>query len=94
MNEYLTTQQLLDELQKRLDYDADVSEQLASESNELQIRINKVIETINKMIYEGYIISNNGTARSYMATGENSEFGMRAKELLDILKGSDSNDNK
>ena len=56
---------------------------------DLKQRINKAIETINLMIYKGYTISNKETARSYMATGENSEFGVRAKELLDILKGSD-----
>ena len=52
-------------------------------------RIDKAIETINLMIYKGYTKSNKGTARTYMATTENSEFGVRAKELLDILKGSD-----
>lgn len=44
--EYLTTQQLLEELQKRLDHDSDVSEELAAESNELQKRIDKAIEYI------------------------------------------------
>jgi len=58
-----------------------------------KLRIDKAIETINLMIYKGYTISNKGTARSYMATGENSEFGVRARELLDILKGGDKSDN-
>lgn len=58
----------------------------------LQERIDKAIETINKMICDGCTITNKGTSRNYMATGYNSEFGVRATELLDILKGSDSND--
>lgn len=44
--EYLTTQQLLDELQKRLDFDANVSEELATEINELQARTDKAIEQL------------------------------------------------
>jgi len=60
--------------------------------NDYYKRVKKAIETINLMIYKGYTISNKGTSRSYMATSENSEFGVRAKELLDILKGSDTND--
>ena len=73
MNEYLTTQQLLDELQKRLDHDSDVSEELAAESNELQRRIDKAIEYINEEVTSNWVM-----------------YGRSV--LLDILKGSDSND--
>lgn len=57
MNEYLTTQQLFEELQRRWEHDTDVSEQLASESNKLQERINKAIEYINS--FEYYIPEDN-----------------------------------
>lgn len=57
--------------------------------SQLQEKIDKAIETINKMICVGYTITNKGTSRNYMATGYNSEFGVRATELLDILKGGD-----
>ena len=59
---------------------------------ELENRINKAIETINKMICDGYTITNNGTSIYYMPTGYKSEFGIRATVLLDILKGGDSNE--
>ena len=49
MNEYLTTQQLYDELGKRMEHDADVMEELASESNELQEKLDKILDYLQKM---------------------------------------------
>lgn len=49
MKEY-TTAEIFEELWKRIEYDAQVSEELASESNELQQRINKTIKEIEKYI--------------------------------------------
>lgn len=44
--------------------------------------IDKVIEVIDKMINSSYSIG----FTHYCATGENSEFGTRAKIIKDILK--------
>lgn len=52
---------------------------------DLANRIDKAIEVINKMISPGYF--KDGT--SYMATSKNSEFGIRAKVILEILKGEE-----
>lgn len=46
----------------------------------------KLKNIINKMINCGYIVENGESAVNYMATGSKSEFGTRAKVLLDILK--------
>lgn len=46
----------------------------------------KVESTIEDMMYYGYSVSNEGTVTNYMATSDNSEFGSRAKVLIDILK--------
>lgn len=45
MKEY-TTEEIFNELWKRIKFDANVSEELASESNELQERIDKAIKFI------------------------------------------------
>lgn len=59
---------------------------LEKQNVELQKRIDKAIEVINKMISPGYY--KDGT--SYMATSKNSEFGTRAKVILEILIGEDN----
>ena len=46
----------------------------------------KVESTIEDMMYYGYSLSNGGTVTNYMATSDKSEFGTRAKVILDILK--------
>jgi hypothetical protein len=46
MKEY-TTEEIFNELWKRIEYDANVSEELATECNELQERIDKAIKFIN-----------------------------------------------
>lgn len=86
MSKYKTYEELKEELGNKFD------EYMYKSNIELLNKIDKAIETINLMIYKGYTISNEGTSRSYMATSENSEFGVRAKELLEILKGDDSNE--
>ena len=48
--------------------------------------IDKLKNIINEMINCGYIVENGESAVNYMATGSKSEFGTRAKVLLDILK--------
>ena len=57
--------------------------QLQQENSQLKQRIEKAIEIINQMIFNGY--AKGGTI--YMATSEKSEFGSRAKIILEILKG-------
>jgi hypothetical protein len=70
-----TTAEIFEELWKRIEYDANVSEELASESNELQDRINKAIEYISEY--------RDGWSNWF-------EFTIDDKlKLLDILKGSD-----
>ncbi len=80
MKEY-TTAEIFEELWKRMEYDANVSEELATESNELQERINKAIEYIRK------------NTNIYKCEDETicmfDEINASPKELLDILKGSD-----
>lgn len=58
-------------------------EQLQQENSQLKERIEKAIEIINQMIFKGY--AKGGTI--YMATSEKSEFGSRAKIILEVLKG-------
>ena len=41
-----TTAEIFEELWKRIEYDANVSEELATESNELQARIDKAIKLL------------------------------------------------
>lgn len=43
-------------------------------------------DIINQMIHTGYICKNDYSATQFMATGENSEFGIRAKVLLDKIR--------
>ena len=76
MKEY-TTEEIFNELWKRIEFDANVSEELATESNELQARIDKAIEYISEY--------RNGWNNWF-------EFTIDDKlKLLDILKGSDTN---
>ena len=88
MNKYKIEQQEKEELKEKYFNEVVLNAELEDKLKELQERIDKAIETINLMIYKGFTISNKETARSYMATGYNSEFGVRATELLDILKGN------
>lgn len=67
-----TTAEIFEELWRRIEFDANVSEELATESNELQERIDKAIEYI-----ENYYFYNS--------------IDFDVKELIDILKGSDTN---
>lgn len=75
MKEY-TTEEIFNELWKRIEFDANVSEELATECNELQARIDKAIEYIenNSELYYG------------------DELYDEYQKIVDILKGSDSND--
>lgn len=66
----------------------EVIEMVQQENKELHSKIDKAIEVINKMIYQGYMNDN----IQYFATGEKSEFGIRAKAILEILKDSDIDD--
>ena len=59
---------------------------------DLQQRIDKAIEVINEMISKGYIVKNGECNTYYSLTGYKSEFGIRAPIILNILKGSDSNE--
>ena len=78
MKEY-TTEEIFNELWKRIEYDANVSEELASESNELQERIDKAIDKIEAIKLN---------AKKYGADHD----VLICDDLLDILKGSDIND--
>ena len=60
--------------------------QLQQENKKYEEVIDKLKNTINEMINCGYIVENGGTVTNYMATSDKSEFGSRAKVLIDILK--------
>lgn len=70
----------------REDYNKEVHEATEFESKvyELQDRIDKTIECISQMIFKGY----RDETIEYFATGEKSEFGIRAKVILEKLKGA------
>ena len=74
MKEY-TTAEIFEELWKRIEYDANVSEELATESNELQERIDKAIEIIDLIKPELWNISNAMTHKLI--------------DIKNILKGED-----
>jgi len=65
-------------------------EQVKELEQELQRKdniINEVKDIINKMIYVGYCVkTGKGTTTNFMAVGEQSEFGTRAKYILDKIK--------
>lgn len=61
-------------------------EELQKENQKYKKVIDKLKNIINEMINCGYIVENGKSAVNYMATGSKSEFGTRAKVLLDILK--------
>lgn len=60
--------------------------QLLEENQKYKKVIDKLKNIINEMINCGYIVENGESAVNYIATGSKSEFGTRAKVLLDILK--------
>ena len=60
--------------------------QLLEENQKYKEVTDKLKNIINEMINCGYIVENGESAVDYMATGSKSEFGTRAKVLLDILK--------
>lgn len=68
----------------------DYFEEMEQENKELHNKIDKAIEVINKMIYQGYM---NGNIQ-YFATSEKSEFGIRANVILEILKDSDVDEDR
>ena len=72
-----TTAEIFEELWKRIEYDANVSEELATESNELQARINKAIE---------YIKENYDNA-TYTYSKDKDIYCKCFDDLLEILKG-------
>ena len=64
----------------------DLKRQLLEENRKYEEVIDKLKNIINEMINCGYIVENGESAVYYIATGSKSEFGTRAKVLLDILK--------
>ena len=60
--------------------------QLLEENQKYKKVIDKLKNIINEMINCGYIVENGESAVNYIATGGKSEFGTRAKVLIDILK--------
>lgn len=60
--------------------------QLQQENKKYKEVIDKLKNIINEMINCGYIVENGESAVNYIATGGKSEFGTRAKVILDILK--------
>ena len=60
--------------------------QLLEENREYEEVIDKLKNIINEMINCGYVVENGESTVNYIATGGKSEFGTRAKVLLDILK--------
>ena len=80
MKEY-TTEEIFNELWKRIEFDANVSEELATESNDLQDRIDKAIEYIEKVESVNKELKDSDMYWAY-----NTFF----PELLDILKGGNN----
>lgn len=60
--------------------------QLQQENKKCKEVIDKLEDIINEMVKCGYVVENGESVVNYMETGSNSEFGTRAKVLLDILK--------
>lgn len=87
----LICQHIIEKLQQenqQLKIQVSSREEVANKYKEV---IDEVREVINKMIYTGYFLENNNTATQFMATNKNSEFGIRAEVLLQILdKGADN----
>lgn len=71
------------------DYITNLQQELQSKDN----IINEVKDILNRMIYMGYCAKTGEgtTATNFMATGENSEFGTRAKYVLDKIKELEEN---
>lgn len=83
MKEY-TTEEIFNELWKRIEFDANVSEELANESNELQSKIDKAIEYINEHKHLSMFADCTEPEEDWIYDLE-----IPANELLDILKGED-----
>lgn len=64
----------------------DKQKKVKEERDKYKIVLDKIKEILNKMIYEGYAPSSTGSITLYTATGENSEFGTRAKVILELLE--------
>lgn len=102
--DWLTIQDYVDELQSNLtkeqlayvnlkktfDKQYNENQQLKSQLKQRDEVINEVKNTINKMLTVGYSKGTTG----YFSTGENSEFGCRAKIILDILDKYKNEENK
>ena len=73
-------------INKELHKQLEQLEQLKENNRKYQEVTDKLKNIINEMINFGYIVENGESAVDYMATGSKSEFGTRAKVLLDILK--------
>ena len=65
---------------------------LQQENKQLKEVIEEVRKVINAMIHTGYILENDNSATQFTATDKNSEFGVRAKILLQILDKGESNE--
>lgn len=76
---YLIPKDIFDELFNEM-------ENWKKEAHQYKEVIDKLKNIINEMINCGYIVENGESAVNYIATGGKSEFGTRAKVLLDILK--------
>lgn len=65
---------------------ANAINQLQQEKRKYKEVIDKLEDIINEMVKCGYVVENGESVVNYMATGSKSEFGTRAKVLLNILK--------
>lgn len=61
-------------------------------ANKYKEVIEEVREVINKMVHTGYMLEKENSVTQFMATGKKSEFGIRAKILLQILDKGESNE--
>ena len=73
-------------LKKQLEVGKEQYNDVVEEKEKYKEIFEKVESTIEDMMYYGYSLSNGGTVTNYMATSDKSEFGSRAKVLIDILK--------
>ncbi len=76
---------------EKCDMQKELTETINYLQQELQRKdniINEVKDIINRMIYMGYCAKTGKgtTATNFMATGEQSEFGTRAKYILNKIK--------
>ena len=80
---YFTTDEIYKELGKRLQECADVSEELASECNDKQERMDNAIELIKK-----------DREKNYDTLEKKAFYCNKTDKLLNILQGDDKNDNR